>query len=562
MGMLGIGEAANPVFQSALDVPKGGVLVLLPALLANGLLDEVDGRLLEPRGYYSLSSLLILLSFLVAVRLKTWESLRYETPGEWGRLLGLDRIPEVKTLRRKMGDIATASDVVGWAEAMGRRWMKDDPELAGILYVDGHVRPYYGSQTRMPERFSSRDRLCVRSLMDYWVNDRDGKPFFVVTAMGTEGMLHHLRTEIVPRLLIEVPNQPTEAELAADPTLHRFILVFDREGWSPAFFQEMWTRYRIAIISYRKGNYQPWPHSDFHRYTITLPHGNQVEMDLAERQADDLSTPEVTFREIRRLRADLLHQTPLITTCQKMDITIVAVRCFARWSQENFLHYATAEMAIDRLVGYLPEAAPETAEVRNPAWRDLDQRVRRLRAERHDIQARIGRLNLYQDDDHALERFLTQREELTSQLNQVQQQLDDLNAQKRAIPRRVPLKDLPEDQRPRLISPRLGQLTNVIKITVYRAETALANILRDHISRPDQARSLAKDIFHQTADLLYDPQLDQLTVRLHHATNPQAARAVHQLLQVHNTAEVVYPGTKTRLKYELVSTPIPGGREV
>src|SRR5208283_1502780 len=101
----------------------------------------------------------------------------------------------------------------------------------GVLYVDGHVRAYHGEQTKLPERFSSRDRLCVRSLMDYWVCDRDGKPFFVVTSMGTEGMIHHLRTNIIPRLLAEVPNQPTEAELAANPDLHRFLIVFDREGY-------------------------------------------------------------------------------------------------------------------------------------------------------------------------------------------------------------------------------------------------------------------------------------------------------------------------------------------
>ena len=140
--------------------------------------------------------------------------------------------------------------VAAWAEDMSAFWMRLDEDLAGVLYVDGHIRTYTGYQTELPRRFSSRDRLCLRSLMDYWVNDTNGVPFFVVTAMGNEGMIHYLRTTIIPRLLRDVPRQPTDAELLADPDRHRFVVVFDREGWSPAFFAELWRKHRIAVQTY------------------------------------------------------------------------------------------------------------------------------------------------------------------------------------------------------------------------------------------------------------------------------------------------------------------------
>jgi prepilin-type processing-associated H-X9-DG protein len=559
--LLGLGTQAVPRFEAAADVPHAGVLVALPALLANGLLAEVDGRLPAPQGFYPQSQLILLMAFMALVRIRSLEQLRYQPCGEWGRILGLDRIPEVKTLRNRLRQLA-AGDVKSWAEAMGQRWMKSDPDQAGILYVDGHVRAYHGAQTRLPERFSSRDRLCVRSLMDYWVNDSDGSPFFVVTAVGTEGLLYHLREDIVPRLLREVPNQPTKDELAADPDLHRFIIVFDREGWSPEFFAELWTNHRIAVITYRKGRYDPWPHDRFHRLLVHLPHGNRVEMNLAEEPSCDLSTQDVRFREVRRLSENRQHQTSIITTCRKLEISTIAVRCFARWSQENFLHYATADLAIDRLAGYVPEPAPDTAEVRNPIWRDQDQQLRRLRALRYDLNARIGRLAITADEPADIERFVSQSAELQTQLTQAQDQIDALNAQQKTTPRRVALKALPEAQRPKLISPKRQQLINVLKITAYRAETALANILRESLSHPDEARSLAKDIFTQTADLIPDHEAKRLTVRLHHATNPQATRAVQRLLDELNTMEVVYPGTDTRIRYELVSTPFPGNPEL
>ena len=50
-----------------------------------------------PQGYYALETIFLLLAFMALSRIKTIESLRYCAPGEWGKLLGLDRIPEVRT---------------------------------------------------------------------------------------------------------------------------------------------------------------------------------------------------------------------------------------------------------------------------------------------------------------------------------------------------------------------------------------------------------------------------------------------------------------------------------
>lgn len=387
--LIGEAPAAAPVFTSALAVPNAGVLVAIPALVENGLFHELGSHIQAPRGYYGMPQLVLLLALLTLSRVLSLEMLRGNACGEWGRLLGLDRIPEVRTLREKINVMVTATGVAAWAESLGKLWMQSDPQLAGVLYVDGHVRAYHGDQTRMPERFSSRDRLCVRSLMDYWVCDRDGKPFFVVTAVGTEGMLHHLRTTIVPRLLAEVPNQPSDEELAADPNRHRFLIVFDREGYSPAFFAELWNNHRIAAVTYRKGNYELWDHARFNTHNVALPFGNTVEMHLAE--TTDTVIADVPLREIRRLSCDKKHQSAMITTCRNIPMVPMAGHLFARWSQENFLNFATRDLNIDQLAGYLPETAPDDAQVRNPAWRKLDQQARRLRADRGAIIAERGR---------------------------------------------------------------------------------------------------------------------------------------------------------------------------
>ena len=163
-----VGElaAVAPCFAPALDVPNGGLLCALPALLAVGLLDGVECHLSLPRGYCGLDSLLILLAFMALARLKSIESLRYRAPGEWGNLLGLDRVPEVRTLRAKIQLLARDEQPAPWSAALCERWMAAVPEQAGVLYIDGHVRVYHGHQTQPPRHYVARERLCLRATTD------------------------------------------------------------------------------------------------------------------------------------------------------------------------------------------------------------------------------------------------------------------------------------------------------------------------------------------------------------------------------------------------------------
>jgi hypothetical protein len=91
--------------------------------------------------------------------------------GEWGKLLGLDRAPEVRTLRIKLKNLADQEQAFSWSSALCKEWMLEAPEEAAVLYVDGHVRKHY----------VAHERLCLSATVDYWGNAMDGKPFFVVS---------------------------------------------------------------------------------------------------------------------------------------------------------------------------------------------------------------------------------------------------------------------------------------------------------------------------------------------------------------------------------------------
>jgi hypothetical protein len=94
-----------------------------------------------------------------------------------------------------------------------------------------------------------------------------------------------------------------------------------------------------------------------------------------------------------------------------------------------------------------------------------------------------------------------------------------------------------------------------VKLVAYRAETALAMIVREELTHVDEARGLLRDLFRSDADLSPDEAAGTLEVRLHTLANPRSSRAIQHLLQHLNAAEFTYPGTRLRMTYTLSAPP-------
>ncbi|MBE7548981.1 MAG: hypothetical protein HS127_18190 [Planctomycetia bacterium] len=126
----GLNEAV-PAFVPDQDVKSAGVLFALPALLLNGLLKYANNYLSFPKGYYGLQSFLLLLSFAALLRIKSLEAIRYCEAGELGKAIGLDRIPEIRTLRKKVKYITNHGEPEQWSKELSKYWMEEDPNWPG-----------------------------------------------------------------------------------------------------------------------------------------------------------------------------------------------------------------------------------------------------------------------------------------------------------------------------------------------------------------------------------------------------------------------------------------------
>jgi hypothetical protein len=559
---LGALDQAETRFERADDVPHGGVLCALAALLGFGLLRQAQNHFSAPKGFYPMESIFLLLAYLALGRVPSLEQLRYQSPGEWGKLLGLDRIPEVKTLRDKIGVLGDDTErTARWSGALAQEWMAREVEAAGVLLIDGHVRVYHGKATKLPRRYVSREKLCLRGTTDYWVNALDGQPFFCVTQAVDPGLQKTLEEEIVPRLLVEIPGQPTPEELAAEPRSHRFTLIFDREGYSPDLFARLQAQ-RIAILTYHKHPGPDWEPGEFAQQTISHANGEKSRLQLAER-GTRLSNG-LWVREIRAL-SENGHQTAILSTDYRSELHRCAAAMFARWNQENFFKYMREHYGLDRLVEHGISPLPETTRLVNPHWRTLDSLVRRTSAELSRARATFAAhtLGAQESEPSIAARHEEKKGAALSSLHHKQGQLEDLKSQRKATPKYVELKDLPPEQRVAQLRSGRKHFIDTIKLIAYRAETALVQIARETLCRHDDARSFVRSLFASSVNLRPDPAQGELHVQIHGQANPIHDATLAAMCRELNNAEILYPGTNLRLVYSpLRSSVFPAGQDV
>jgi len=551
-GLLG---SADLRFAPADDVAYAGVLLALPALLTEGLLRHTRQFYSLPPGYYPLEAIFLYLALLALARCPSLEQTRYQAPGEWGRLLGLDRLPEVKTLRQKISLLCEEEGRAGqWQSRLAKEWMEGvvsagtDPEAVGLFYVDGHVRVYHGKQGPLPRLYVAREKLLLRGTIDYWVNGLGGQPFFVVTQPINAGLIRALEETVIPRLLADAP-QPEGWD--KDPLAMCFTLAFDREGYSPKFFADL-TKQRIGVLSYRKYCGENWPAEVFTARSVRLPGGQVVEKQLAEREVQ-LSNG-LWMREARELEADG-SQSSILSNDWRLGLSRILVLLPARWSQENFLKYMREHFGLDQLIEYGTKPILESTVVVNPAHRRLEQKIRTERARLQRLEAQFGSHNLPRESTpEEVEDFTCRGGQLRQQIEQQSALLQELTKQRAETPRKLTLKELPESERYRQLCPESKHFIDTIKMIAYRAESALAGELQEHLGREDDVRALLRRVFATPANLRPNYGEKTLVVELHRLGSALQDAAVAKLCEQLTATETQFPTTDLRLIYRQVGS--------
>jgi transposase-like protein len=556
----GLVEAPVVITQGA-HLPRVGLLLALPALEATGLLEvaeDVYGRM-RP-GFYGLRVTLLMGVFMALLREPRAEGATRLCPVDLGRLLGVDRAPEVKTLRRKLAELAGHGKGAALQAALGRHHVHARPEAVGFLYLDGHVRVYTGTRP-LPKTHIARMRIAGPATEETWVGDAEGDPVMVLTAAPSKSLAAEL-ARLLPDLRTLVgPGR-------------RCTVVFDRGGYSPAVFAEMITA-GFNILTYYKGTWARSPIETFGTVDYIGPDGSTHTYQLSERlidlavpashtttdvtdgqqNADDPTTPNtLTLRLIVRRSPDG-HQTPILTNRTDLTAGEIAYRMSNRWRQENYFKYAREHFALDALDSYAEGPDDPTRLVPNPAKAAALGQVATARTNLAAANA-----GLAEALDTAVSAAGSPKNHGKATVDPAARQvlaaantdLAEAKQASRSTPTHVPLGQVRPNSR--LLETERKLLTHAIRMSAYNTESALARLLRPHYSRgDDEARALIREAFTLPGDLHITGHI--LHVRLDPASAPRRSKALAKLCAELTDTQTRYPGTDLTVAYSVKGHP-------
>lgn len=529
-------------------VDFGGVLFLLPALLATGLL-SYKNHYQDIGGYYDLDTIILSLAFMYLCRIKNPEQLKHISPGEFGRLLGLDRVPEAKNLRLKLSQIADQKKAKPWNRELAKSWVEAEENT--FYYIDGHVKVYSGSKANLGRKHIARLKLCLPGITEFWINNSEGLPFFVVTGEVNEKMQEIILDKILPELLENVALKVTDEQLEADPDLPRFTLVFDREAYSPKFFGKLWAQHRVAVLTYRKNVKDKWEEDDFTEHEIELD-SNKIKMELCEK---NIELDKVKLREVRKKNSDS-HQTSIITTNKKLTTILIAIKMFTRWTQENFFKYLRNDYGLDHIVYYLVNKINEDFKVVNPLHRKLTNKLKKIREKISRRRANLYELiheNLNEDADKTEKNFKKQSK-VKEELQEFETQEKTCIQERKQYSYKITIKEMEEKIRYNKLDIESKLFQNIIKMICYRAETNFAILLAaDYKKKTNEMRALAKSLIKTKANIVPNYNNETLTVELFSLSNPRDNKAAIKICRILNDTETKFPGTNLKLIYKFAT---------
>jgi hypothetical protein len=581
-----LGEA-DPEFRAAEAVACAGSLLGIPALLAEGLIEageKVYGSLFQ--GFYGLKTILLSLALMALTRVKNPDRLDAVATGEMGILIGMDRFPEKKTIRKKIGELASRGLSHEFATELARRWADAEPDMLGVLYIDGHVRCYHGRKHKIPKAFVQRRKMPMPGDTEYWVNDTIGRPLFFVLPDANEGLLSVMERVVLPEI----------RGLAGED--RRVTLVFDREGWSPVCF-EAWCDAGFDVLTYRKGATEDWPEEEFvevekallgeglieelDEVEVRLGHPvpkkevlryclaqrvvclrkpkkkEMKERGYADTYDEDLGPEAGGFwmREIRRL-CPSGHQTAILTTVEEGEAMVLASRMFSRWRQENFFKYLIEEYAIDHAITHAFEEMDPERLVKNPDRKKAEKQREKLRGELAAFEQECGirKLELEKLGGRPSKqkcRIKESDEEILRKVRKLHLQLGELDAEIASLPDKVPDRRTRPQKEIVKREVERRELTNAIKAIAYRAETWLHRFVTIFFDEwIPQDRAFIKSVFQLPGDIVPDYEAGTLTVLVHPPSTWRWKRGLAFLCSAMTRFQTVYPGTELRLIYEVL----------
>jgi len=519
----GSGRVATGVHRSC----YAGAMLLLAYLHRVGAEDVFATLSGGPARRYDDLAVLTTATVGFALGIDTVEGAKHLRRSEAGPVVGLDRVPELATLRARLSALADGSDPLALQRAFAASMLRADPAADPVYFVDDHFVPYSGARpvgkgwnTKRRHAQPGRDDTLLVDARGWAVVFGSGEPTGLVSTLP--GVLSQLREVLGPDLPI--------------------LLGFDRGGAYPSAFTACrdagadWVTYRRApLVVHAAAPARSW----------TVRDGRRVSVLLAD------ETVQLKGYGPARQLTLVEHGAPVLQVLTSdTTATGAALLCWlrARWRIENMFKYAAEHNGIDALADYLMDIGPDARMVTNPARVAARRAVAQAEAELSTAERALPQL---------LAGPLTPKQ-MNAALPAVHRQIEvaaaALERTKTAL-RPVPAKVLateldPNAQRAR---PRLARrgLQMVLRLLAFNAEAWLAGHFNAYLADPNEYRAVLRHLLHLGGQIDYTTKT--VTVTLDRPDSPRVARALELLTAELNATPARLPGDRRPLTYQVTA---------
>jgi prepilin-type processing-associated H-X9-DG protein len=525
--VLGLVEEAPVEFTPARNVPVAGALLGLALLSTTGLMAEarqIYGRLRNC--WYGLRATVWTLFIMALLRIKRPEQIKGIDPAGLGQVLGLPRAPEVKTIRRKLKELAQRGKAAILHRRLAKRRAQQHQDTLAYLYVDGHVRAYSGKR-QIGKAYVTSRKSVMRAETDYWVNLSNGQPLLVVHAPANERLTQMMKAVIAEVKMVVGDRRP--------------MIVFDRGGWCKELFRMLLAE-GFDLLTYRKEPLSQWGDERFHERACQID-GHTVKYELADGTFQNKGWPRLRCLAIQRKDG---RQTQILCSRYDLDPVELAYRMFGRWKQENWFKYMGDQFALDVLVDYATQPDDPARLVVNPAWRMRDREVKAARRQLGKAEAAYGRARLSKMSSRREARHVAEVEKARARY-------EHLCKQRRDTPRKTRLGEVSDGDPVKLTYER-KLLTDTIKMCAYEVETQLTEMLEGIFCRNDfEGRAVVREIFQTHGDLTLSD--GQVHIHLDQLSAPRYTEAMMSLCEQINTRDLALPETTFGLRFHVKPRP-------
>jgi hypothetical protein len=545
LAAFGLITSAEPAFTACARAPLAGLMLGLPALAATGLIECAHATYSGfPNGFYSLDTMLCEAVFRALLGESRAEGAARIDPAALGRVLGLDRAPEVKTIRRKIGYLADAGRAGDWIAAMAARHVADRPAQAAVLYVDGHVRAYQGTR-KIAKTHVPRLKFPAPATVETWVADAAGDPLLVVLAEPGASLAAELR-RLIPAMRTMVGDG------------RRVLVGFDRGGWSPTLFADLHAA-GFDTLTWRKGKIADIDEAAFTECTHIDEHGRshtwvladtEAELDIAEgpRKGQVFPMRQISLHDAARTR-----QMHILTTRRDLTPGEVRYRMGSRWRQENHYRYARMHFDFDSHDTYRAAVDDPTRMVPNPAKKTAYAQVEKARrAVQHAENVADRELLEISSPPPGTRTLLTNEmlNTINADVHATQSTLNAALAAHKEIPARLPLAEVNPGQQ--VLDTETKLIHHAIRIAAYNTAQTLARAIvtaTGYTRAGDEAHTLIRTALAGSGDIIPDHDNATLHIRLDPLSAPRHTAAIAELCHVLNDTNTVYPGTNLTMRY-------------